>query len=222
MGGSALLLAVLSDEGGLFPRVLTAVLAGVWSFRLGAYLLSHRVGGREEDGRYRSFRSKWGDRAQRNFFILFQAQAVFVVLFSLPFIAAMSAPREGIDSAVLLAVLIWLISVGGEALADQQLARFRSRPENKGKTCRMGLWRYSRHPNYFFEWLHWWTYVALCLGSPYWFLSLIGPVLMFVFLFRLTGIPYTEAQALKSRGVDYEQYQRETSVFFPWFPKSAP
>ena len=87
-----------------------------------------------------------------------------------------------------------------------------------GKTCREGLWRYSRHPNYFFEWLHWFTYVFLAVGTPWpiWALTLLGPVLMLVSLYWITGIPFVEAQALRTRGEDYREYQRTTSAFVPW------
>ena len=113
----------------------------------------------------------------------------------------------------------WLASVGGEALADRQLARFRADPRHRGKTCRAGLWRYSRHPNYFFEWLHWFAYVLLAVGSPIAWLAWSGPVVMYVFLRWISGIPWTEQQALRSRGEDYARYQRSTPMLIPWFPK---
>jgi steroid 5-alpha reductase family enzyme len=90
---------------------------------------------------------------------------------------------------------------------------------NRGHTCRDGLWRYSRHPNYFFEWLHWWAYVPLSLGAAGGWATILAPLVMLFFLFCVTGIPATEAQALQSRGADYRQYQRTTSAFFPWFPR---
>ena len=102
-----------------------------------------------------------------------------------------------------MAATVWLVSVGGESLADAQLARFRANPANRGKTCRSGLWRYSRHPNYFFEWLHWFAYVLLAAGSPLHWLAWSGPVVMYVFLRWISGIPWTEQQALRSRGEDY-------------------
>ena len=100
--------------------------------------------------------------------------------------------------------------------ADTTLARFRADPVNKGKTCREGLWRYSRHPNYFFEWTHWLAYAAMAPGEWQVWLS---PALMLYFLLRVTGIPATEAQALRSRGEDYRRYQAETSMFIPWFSR---
>ena len=109
--------------------------------------------------------------------------------------------------------------MGGETLADLQLSRHRADTANKGKTCRTGLWRYSRHPNYFFEWLHWWSYVFLGLGSVWWYLAPSAAVFMLFLLFFVTGIPYTEQRSIASRGQDYIDYQKETSVFIPWFPK---
>jgi steroid 5-alpha reductase family enzyme len=112
-----------------------------------------------------------------------------------------------------------MLAVGGETLADHQLARFRANPGNYGQVCREGLWAWSRHPNYFFEWLHWFTYLLLALGSARWRLALSGPVLMLLFLYRLSGIPWTEAQSLRSRGDAYRRYQREVSAFIPLPPR---
>jgi steroid 5-alpha reductase family enzyme len=92
-------------------------------------------------------------------------------------------------------------------------------PANRGKTCQEGLWRYSRHPNYFFEWLHWFAYVSWAAGSGLEWLAWMGPVIMLWFLVKVTGIPASEAQSLKSRGEEYREYQRRTSAFIPWFRK---
>lgn len=216
VGASALLLAVLGD-GALAPRVTLGVLGGLWGSRLALHLW-HRVRHESEDGRYRYLREHWqGD--QRRIFGFFMAQALLVAMFALPFVAAAAHPRPGLSPWLLAAVAVWLLSVGGEALADRQLARFRADPANQGRTCRTRLWRYSRHPNYFFEWLHWFTYVLLAVGSPLWWLAWTGPLLMYVFLRYLSGIPFTEKQALRSRGDDYRDYQRSTPMFFPWFPR---
>ncbi len=118
---------------------------------------------------------------------------------------------------ILVAALIgvWSFRLAVYLLRDRVIGQ----PENRGKTCRAGWWRYSRHPNYFFEWLHWWTYVVLAAGAPYWWVTLGAPATMLYFLLFVTGIPPTEAQALASRGDDYRRYQQTTSVFIPWFPK---
>jgi steroid 5-alpha reductase family enzyme len=185
--------------------------------RLAAHLW-HRVRGEPEDGRYAHLRGRWGDNALA-WFAFFQLQAVLVALFALPFVAVAGNPTATVTPALLAAVVLWIGCVAAEAVADAQLARFRAQPSNRGRTCREGLWRYSRHPNYFFEWLHWFTYVLLALGSPLGWLAWAGPIVMFVFLRWLSGIPFTEAQALRTRGDDYRAYQRTTPMLFPWFPK---
>lgn len=217
-GGMGLLAAGYAVLSGGDParRFLTGGLALVWAARLAWHLISDRVLGRPEDGRYRAMREHWGARAPLFFFLFYQGQAIVATLFSVPILATM---RDGpLDGWAAAGALVWLLAVSGETAADRQLARFRSDPVNKGKACRAGLWRFSRHPNYFFEWTHWFSYVLIGHGA---WLTWLGPALMLLFLFRLTGIPYTEQQSLRSRGEDYRAYQRETSVFFPWFPRQA-
>lgn len=213
----AVLYAVLA-EGAVERRFLAALLGGGWALRLTVHLLRDRVIGKEEDGRYQYLRSYWGAAAHRKFFFFFQAQAGASVLFSLPMLALSMDRRVHFGLFDLIGALIWLMAVIGENIADRQLASFRAVPENKGITCRVGLWRYSRHPNYFFEWLHWWSYPALTWGGDYWWLSIWAPFLMLFLLLKVSGIPYTEARALRSRA-DYADYQRATNAFFPWFPK---
>jgi steroid 5-alpha reductase family enzyme len=214
---SAILNGILGS-GAPWLRALVAVLGGVWGARLASHLWL-RVRGEPEDGRYRALRARWGDN-QLKWFGLFQFQAFLIPLFSIPFAAAAANPYT---RAVWLAIAVvfWIVSVWGEHVADRQLARFRADPANHGRTCRSGLWRYSRHPNYFFEWLHWFTYVALAAGAPSAWYSLSGPVLMYVFLRWISGVPYTEAQALRTRGDDYRDYQRRTSMLIPWPPRRA-
>ena len=221
VGALAIIYAACAD--GYPPRrLLVGVLGAVWSFRLVFHLLTDRVlKASEEDGRYQMLRQNWGPRAQRNFFLFFQAQALFVFVFALPLFAAAISPHPALPVWDFLGIAVWLVSVIGETTADRQLARFRRAPGSRGRTCRSGLWRYSRHPNYFFEWLHWWTYVLLAAHSPWWWASLLGPVFMLYLLFYVTGIPYTEKRLLVSRGDDYRAYQRSTSVFIPWFPQDS-
>ncbi len=215
VGGSAIALALCGDGAG-WNRLALAVLGGLWGARLAVHLLA-RVRSEPEDGRYRNLRAQWNGN-QLKFFLFFQFQAALIVLFALPFLAV-ARNQAGVSSRISVGIAIWLASVIGEAVADRQLARFRADPVNRGRTCRQGLWRYSRHPNYFFEWLHWFTYVCLALGSPIGWLAWSGPLVMYVFLRWISGIPYTEAQALHSRGDDYRAYQRSTPMLFPWFPR---
>jgi steroid 5-alpha reductase family enzyme len=214
---SLLLLSPVPPSG---RSVLVSILLGCWAFRLALHLLRDRLlGGKPEDSRYVNLRAHWGERANFKFFFFFQAQALLVGLFVIP--AWIAAKRSGPfpDVFDLLGVLTAVIAVVGEAIADRQLARFRADPANKGKVCASGLWHYSRHPNYFFEWIHWMAYVLLSIGSPLWAFSWLGPVLMYVFLRYLTGIPHTERQSLRSRGEAYRVYQQTTSAFFPWTPR---
>ena len=217
VGASAVLIAGLGD-GNVMTRLALATCGGFWGTRLATHLWQ-RVHAHDEDGRYRELRAHW-QGSQPKFFLLFEAQAVLVVLFALPFLAVAQNPVAS-PTWIALGIAIFVVSIAGETIADRQLARFRADPANKGKTCRAGLWRYSRHPNYFFEWLHWFTYCALAVGSPIAWLSLSGPIVMFVFLRWVSGIPYTEKQALRSRGEDYREYQRTTSALIPWFAKRS-
>jgi steroid 5-alpha reductase family enzyme len=218
LGVLALGYALLAD-GDPLRRALVALLAGVWSFRLATHILIDRLLGKPEDGRYQRLRVHWREHTQLKFLGFFQAQALFTAVFAVPFLIVALTPNRPPWLAVAAAVSIWLLAVGGETLADRQLAAWRGDPANRGRACRSGLWRYSRHPNYFFEWLHWWSYPLLAWGSPLWWLTLLGPALMLYTLLKVTGIPYTERQALASRGEDYRAYQRGTSAFVPWFPK---
>lgn len=218
MGFLALWCAVLA-EGDLWRRMLVGALGAVWAFRLAFHILIDRVVGKPEDGRYQRLRAHWGERAQPLFFLFFQAQALAAAILALPFLAAASVEAPLPGAVALAAVLLWAVAVGGEALADRQLAAFRADPANKGKTCRVGLWGWSRHPNYFFEWLHWFTYPLLAWGEAWAVLvALLGPVLILATLLKGTGIPYTEQQALASRP-DYRDYQETVSMFVPWPPK---
>lgn len=217
--GLGALLMALTGPGAVAPRSLLAILGSAWAARL-AWHLWRRVSHEDEDGRYRQLRLRWHG-SQSKFFLFFQFQALLVLLFALPFIAVASNPMHGITPMLLLGIVIWVIAVAGESVADRQLARFRSNPVHSGKTFREGLWRYSRHPNYFFEWVHWFAYVALAWGSPIAWLAWSGPIVMYIFLRWISGVTFTEAQASRRRGEDYREYQQTTSMLIPWFPKTT-
>ncbi len=208
-----------TGTGAAAPRLLLAVLGGAWAVRLAIHL-AVRVSREQEDGRYQALRTRWaGD--QRRWFAFFQMQALSIPLFALPFVPV-AQNRRPVTAWLIAGAAIWLTGMLGESLADRQLARFRAIPAHRGRTCRAGLWRYSRHPNYFFEWLHWFAYLAWAIGSSLAPLACLGPITLFVFLRYLSGVPWSEQQALRSRGEDYRDYQRSTSSFFPWFPHSPP
>ena len=211
-------LYALVAEGSTEMRVLGALLASIWGFRLGIYLLVNRVLGKEEDGRYQALRRKWGNRANRNFLWFFQFQAMFVVFFSLSF-ALMAQDGGELSPLAWAGIATWAVGNAGAIGADRQLARWRADPANRGRTIRRGLWSWSRHPNYFFEWLTWCGVALAATASPYGWLAWIVPAVLLFLLFRVTGIPATEAQASRSRA-DYEEYRRTTSVFVPLPPRS--
>jgi len=213
LGLLALVYATLLD-GWAPRRVLVAVLAGAWSARLTLHLYQ-RIRSEAEDGRYAILRERWGTRFQAWMFWFFQAQAVLAWLLSLTFLGLCVAQPEGWRIWDAVGVVIWISSVAGETVADQQLHAWRSNPANKGKTCRSGLWRYSRHPNYFFEWMHWLVYPVLGIGLPVGLALWLTPASMLFLVVKVTGIPPTERQSLRSRGDDYRAYQRETNAFFP-------
>lgn len=200
-----------------WQRVAVAAMGLTWGLRLAAHLAA-RVRRHGEDGRYAHMRRAIGDSGAK-WAAFFAFQAALVVVFSLP---AWVAAHHAAASATWLVIglSIFVVALAGEALADRQLARFAADPANRGKVCEVGLWRYSRHPNYFFEWLHWFAWVALAIGSPWWWLSLAGAAAMLASLLWVTGIPFVEAQSLRSRGEAYRDYQRRVSMFVPWIPKA--
>lgn len=195
-------------------QLLVAGMALFWGIRLGVFLYG-RVMNETEDGRYRYLRTYLGKGAQPFHFAFFQVQAAWTLLFAAPMWAAGNAGPERLTWLDGLGVGIWFLAMAGEAIADNQLARFRADPNNQGQVCNIGLWGRTRHPNYFFEWLHWFAYVAIAAASEYWWVSLMGPVVMYVFITRITGVPYVEQQSLRSKGDAYRHYQRTTPMFFP-------
>ncbi|MXX10440.1 MAG: DUF1295 domain-containing protein [Nitrospira sp. SB0677_bin_15] len=209
----------LSTTGDLSHRLVVAAMAAGYAVRLASYLVTNRIRDVVEDRRYQLLREQWGERAEFYFFAYFVGQALAVAVFSIPLAVLMSNPDPTWHAWEVLGLVIWVIGVAGETVADGQLNQFRRAPGNRGKTCRRGLWRYSRHPNYFFEGMHWCAYVVMSIGLPDWWLTLVGPVVMIGALLKVTGIPLAEAQAASSRGEDYREYQRTTNSFIPWFPK---
>jgi steroid 5-alpha reductase family enzyme len=196
-----------------------ASMVGFWGLRLAAHLLLTRVIGQPEEGRYVQLRKEWKTNLPLRFLFFFEFQALLDVVLSLPFLLACLNTRAPLGTVEKVGAGIWLFGILGEAIADQQLNVFKKNPASKGKTFRGGLWKYSRHPNYFFEWLIWVGYAVFAIGSPWGWLGLLSPALILYFLLGVTGIPATEEQALRSRGVEYRAYQRTTSAFVPWFPK---
>lgn len=203
-----------------------ALIVAAWSLRLTVYLLSRGAASSPEEGRYVDLRTRWGTAASRRFFIFFQAQAALTAILSLaflvPFLAAPSAPSNPAVTTTLrlLGAALSTIGVVGETIADRQLARFKR--HHHGRVCDVGLWAYSRHPNYFFEWTVWLGHALFGLAYfPYGLIALVPQALIIASIFGVTGIPPTEAQALRSKGDAYRAYQARVSRFVPLPPKHA-
>lgn len=220
IGLCALIFACLAD-GDPVRRLVLGALPALWATRLSWHLLTDRVIGPHKDGRYEKLKASWGINYKARFFLFFQVQAVLAFLLSVPFLLGATHDSRLSFIALTLGLLIFLIAFIGETVADRQLAAFKANPQNRGKVCQTGLWRYSRHPNYFFEWLHWVSYIFILMDTPWWWTALIVAGLMLYLVLFVTGIPPTEEQSLRSRGAAYEKYQKTTSAFFPWFPAGS-
>lgn len=220
--GVAILAPIYALYGTGLPmrRVLFTVVGVLWSLRLGTYILRRVIRHHpQEDRRYEVLRKQWPGTGM--FFLFFQLQAIVAVIFSLPFLFASS------NSTTALHVLEWIglaLALGallGEIIADTQMKSFQQNPANKGRVCQTGLWRYSRHPNYFFEASFWFAIALAAISSPWGWIAIVCPLLMLQFLLKVTGIPLTEEFSLKSKGDAYRAYQKSTSAFIPWFPRKS-
>ena len=215
----AITYAVLG-RGYFLRKWLLAGMVAVWGVRLGLHL-AFRIAGEPEEGRYQELRRQWKTNLALKFLAFFEFQALLDVFLSLPFLLAALNPVPKLSPLEHAGFALWLVSVLGEAAADAQLAAFKRDHASHGQVCQRGLWNYSRHPNYFFEWLVWLAWTLFALASPFGWMAILCPILMFYFLFRVTGIPATEAQALRSKGDAYRRYQQTTSAFVPWFKRSS-
>jgi len=199
---------------------VVCLLATLWSIRLGIYLLI-RVGShlKEEEGRYKQLRKEWGPNPDKTFFFFFQAQAMSNVFLAIPFFIIALNPEPHLSMIEYIGAGMWFVSIVGEGVSDWQLKQFKKDPSNKGKVCQSGLWGYSRHPNYFFQFMIWVSVFIFALASPYGWISIVCPLTIFYLIWKVTGIPMTEEQSLRSKGDLFREYQRTTSVFVPWFKK---
>lgn len=208
-------------DGWELRRQIVCGLAALWSIRLGIYLLI-RVGShlKEEEGRYKQLRTEWAPNPDRKFFIFFQAQALSNIMLAAPFFVVAMNKEAHLSLLEMIGAGMWLISIIGEGVSDWQLKKFKSNPANKGKVCQYGLWNYSRHPNYFFQLMIWISVFIFSLSSPYGWIAIFCPLTIGYLIFKVTGIPMTEEQAVRSKGDAYREYQRTTSAFVPWAKKS--
>ena len=199
-------------------RLLVGGMVALWSGRLTWHLIE-RIRGEPEEGRYQRLREHWGADADRKLLGFFLAQAVAAVALSIAFLPGVGDARPAPDAWDLAALALFVVALVGEWIADRQLAGFKADPANKGRVMDRGLWAWSRHPNYFFEWLLWCAFILPGLTAQFGWLTVLAPVVMLILVVRVTGIPTSEAQALRSRGDAYRDYQRRVSAFFPLPPR---
>ncbi len=206
------------SHGNEWRKQIVCVLAILWSLRLGLHL-SKRIFSHldQEEGRYKQLRQEWKKNIHTKFFFFFQMQAFSNVWLAFPFFIIATNANEKLCWLEYAGAAIWLISIIGEAVADKQLDNFKKDPKNKGEVCDKGLWNYSRHPNYFFQLMIWIGVFIFAVSSPYGWLAILSPLTIAFLLFKVTGIPMTEEQSLRSKGDKYKAYQKTTSVFIPWF-----
>ncbi len=202
-------------------RLAIGALMVLWSARLGTHLL-RRVSRAHphEDPRYHEMRDRWPTFFKTKMAAVFLFQALLVWLLDGPAWLAVQNDTSRFLPLEFTGLAVGLFAMVGEAIADRQLSAFKRAPSNAGQVCAVGLWRYSRHPNYFFEWLFWVGVALLVWPSPRGEYGLIAPIAMLVFLASITGIPPAERQSVRSKGDRYREYQRSTSAFFPWPPRA--
>jgi len=201
-------------------KLLISSMVIIAATRLGTHLATRITKHLDvEEGRYQQLRKEWAPNPERKFFIFFQFQAISNVILAIPFFIITLNTKTELSPVEYAGAGLWLISVWGEATADAQLAAFKKDPGNEGKVCDKGLWGYSRHPNYFFEWLMWVSYFVFALASPYGYLAIISPVIILYLLLKVTGVPMTEEQSIRSKGEAFKKYQQKTSAFVPWFKR---
>jgi steroid 5-alpha reductase family enzyme len=222
--GLAAALFPLGGDGLSLRQGVTAAFIVCWSLRLGLHI-AQRSKGVTDDPRYAEMARGWGADAPRRMFWLLQKQAWVTIPLALAIFLAAHDPAPGLRLQDIAAIAVLIVALGGEALADRQLRHFAKDPANKDKVCDVGLWSWSRHPNYFFEWFGWLGYPLLAIdpaGSYGWgYLALLAPACMYWLLVYVSGIPPLEQHMLRSRGHAFRAYQRRTSAFFPLPPKAT-
>jgi len=218
-------LVPMSDDPWPFIRqIMVVVLVAVWSLRLGWHILmrTRSVG---DDPRYRKLIIQWGPDAPRQMFWELQKQAAVGLALAISIVLAAQNLNPGLRTQDVLGLATLVAAIVGETVSDHQLRHFKANPANRNSVCKVGLWRWSRHPNYFFEWLCWLAYPMIAIDlagyNPYGWLALLAPASMYWVLVYVSGIPPLEDHMLRSRGETFRAYQRCTRAFFP-FPVISP
>ncbi len=211
---------LLTPDGFLIRRLLIAILVTIWGLRLSIHIF-RRNHGKPEDFRYQKWREEAGASwSWKSYFRVFLLQGLLMWIISTPLLAA----QYGSQPARLvlldwLGLLVWLVGFFFESVGDAQLARFKTDPENRGQVMRTGVWRYTRHPNYFGDSAQWWGYFLIAAAAGGWW-SIFSPLIMTLFLLRVSGVALLE-KTMESRP-GYREYMAATSAFFPLPPRKIP
>jgi steroid 5-alpha reductase family enzyme len=224
VGCASALTAMLGGFGFVPRATIVFGLIAIWSARLGVHI-AQRTSGIKDDPRYARLVEGYGTNASRGMFWLAQKQAWVSIPLAMSMLLAAWNPLGALRLQDFVGVAVLVIAIAGEALADRQLHLFKADPANKGRICDAGLWSWSRHPNYFFEWFGWLAYplIAIDLSGQYaWgWLALLGPLFMYWLLVHVTGVPPLEEHMLKTRGKAFRTYQQRTNTFFPGPPATS-
>ncbi len=197
--------------------IIVSILVTIWGTRL-AWHIYRRNRGKPEDHRYQAWRRDWGKWfVLRSYFQIYILQGVLLYLISVPVLMINQSNSSSFGILAVLGILVWLIGFGFESIGDWQLAQFLKNPKNKGKLMTSGLWRYTRHPNYFGEVTQWWGIWLVALSVPMGWIAVIGPITITYLILKVSGIPMLEKKM--SQHPDFAAYGRTTNAFFPWWPK---
>ncbi len=226
MGGVGAGAALIPQPGAAAPDLRQALLAALfaaWALRLGLHIL-RRVRRGPEDARYAKLKRDWAPNSQKMMLAFLQLQALAGALLLASLAAAAQTGGAGLGPRGALGLAVLAVAILGEAAADAQLARFGADPAHHGQVCDVGLWAWSRHPNYFFQWLSWTAYpvMALDVHAPWSWLTLLAPAYMYYLLRFVSGVPPLEAHMLATRGAAFRAYQARVSLFFPRPPRPGP
>ena len=202
------------------PRqVLVLALIAIWGSRLAVYIFLRKKG-RGEDYRYAGWRNSWGRWfVLRSYFQIFILQGFLMLLISIPVVLIGVAPGPALSRLDLAGAALWIIGFIFEAGGDGQLAKFKKNPENKGRIITSGLWKFTRHPNYFGEAAMWWGIYIMALSVPWGWAAAVSPLVITFLLLRVSGIRLLEKKY--AGNPEFQAYARTTNAFFPWFPKKA-
>ncbi len=206
----------IRDDNPESKSVIALVMIGAWAIRLATHIAIRRAG-KGEDGRYVTMREGWKFKRLQAYTNVFLTQGFLLLVVATPIMLFFYDDSNTLEWYNLLGIVVWAVGLTFEAVGDYQLSKFLKNPKNKGKTMRYGLWKFTRHPNYFGEISLWWGFYLFTLVTPFWYLGLIGPIAITYLIIGVSGIPMLEKRYIGNK--EYEAYQKTTSAFFPLPPK---